>query len=107
MTFSFWPIEFANHLTTAINKVRSQLLGGTPPRFLFHYTSGDAVEKIANTGVLWATSVAEFKDKTEIHYGANLLREEVNRARKAGLRDFRAEVLSRIPEEVIARIGHI
>jgi len=42
---------------------------------IWHYTSGDALLRIIETGTLHATQVSCLNDSTEIRYGAKLIRE--------------------------------
>ncbi len=102
MSFGFSLIEFAEELASSINRIRLQLLGGPPPPILLHYTKEVGAKGIAASRILRATCAADLgdKDKTEIEHGAELVRTLL----KNDLRGFPAEVLSRVPDQLISRI---
>jgi len=79
-----------------VNSIRLRLLGGRLPTALYHYTCFDAVLKIGDSRVLWATSATDLADAKEIEYGAELVEEQVQRKVKSGVAEFPEMVLKRL-----------
>ena len=46
------------------------------PPILYHYTTGDALFGIVETGMLWATNLHYLNDSTEFGYALGLLRHD-------------------------------
>ena len=101
MSFLLKPTEFTSDVAEAVNSIKRRLLGGCLPPALYHYTSFDAVLKIGNSRVLWATSAADLEDAKEIEYGAELVQEEVRRKVKSRLAEFPQMVLKLLPAALI------
>jgi hypothetical protein len=85
MPFSTSPVGFANEVVAGINSIRLTLLGGSPPRFLFHYTSFAGVTGIAESRALRAFCVANQKDGSEIRYGAEIVDIELKKILREGV----------------------
>src|ERR1700689_5464446 len=101
MSFLLRPTEFTSDVAETVNAIRLRLLGGRLPPALYHYTCFDAVLKIGNSRVLWATSAADLEDAKEIQYGAELVQEEVRRKVKSGVAWFPQMVLKLLPAGLI------
>jgi hypothetical protein len=101
MSFLLRPTEFTSDVAEAVNAITLRLLGGRLPPALYHYTCFDAVLKIGNSRVLWATSAADLEDAKEIQYGAELVQEEVRRKVKSGVAEFPQMVLKLLPAGLI------
>jgi hypothetical protein len=95
------PTEFTSDIAKTVNSIRLRLLGGRLPPALYHYTCFDAVLKIGDSRVLWATSAADLADATEIEYGAELVEEQVQRKVKSGIAEFPEMILQRLPAALI------
>ena len=53
-----------------------------PPEIVYHYTSMDAMMKIANDGSIWATSVLYLNDVSEQEFYLELVRKYLPEYRK-------------------------
>jgi hypothetical protein len=101
MSFLLKPTEFTSDVSEAVNSIRLRLLGGSLPAALYHYTCFDAVIKIGDSRVLWATSAADLDDTKEIEHGAALVQEAVQRKVKLGVAEFPQMVLKLLPATLI------
>src|SRR6266568_9238891 len=78
-----------------------------PPETLFHYTSGEGIKGIINSGKLWATSIYHLNDSSEFEYGldiaSNALAEIANGSADERLKNY----ISRIKTSLTIQKGFI
>jgi hypothetical protein len=77
------------------------MLGRSLPPALYHYTCFDALIKIGDSRVLWATSAADLEDAKEIEHGVELVQEEVRRKVTSGVAEFPQMVLKLLPAGLV------
>jgi hypothetical protein len=70
-----------------------------PQEIVWHYTTGDALLAIVETGILYATQVSCLNDSTEIQYGARLLRDAFSNIQPDGVEEKR--LLDRINKTTV------
>jgi hypothetical protein len=74
---------------------------------VWHYTTGDALINIVETGTIYATQVACLNDSTEVRYGENLLRDAfINLQGKCPHGEEAQQVLERIIKANIEDDAH-
>src|ERR1039458_8655715 len=104
MPFSTSPVGFANEFVAGINSIRLTLLGGSPPRFLFHYTSFAGVTGIAESRALRAFCVANQKDGSEIRYGAEIVDIELKKILREGVGATAGMILEGLSQQALSRM---
>ena len=97
MSFSVHPVALSDTISNSLVPIRQGLFGGPKPLFLNHYTSPSVVESIIENRCLWATSVAEQADKTEISHAASIVNDAAQQiASRCGC-PFAWDVLQQLP----------
>lgn len=104
MPFSTSPVSFANEVLADINSIRLTLLGGSPPRFLFHYTSFAGVTGIAESRALRAFCAANQKDGSEIRYGAEMVDTELKKILREGVGATAEMILEGLSAQALRRM---
>jgi hypothetical protein len=72
--------QYRSFVDEQINLLQS--LKFDPDHCVWHYTSGDGLLGIIESGTLWATQVSCLNDSTEVRYGLNLFRDALIHARQ-------------------------
>jgi hypothetical protein len=67
---------------------------------LYHYTHGDNLIKIIDSGELWTTQIGCLNDAKEIGHAMDLLRGAIGRLRKAGANSEVAILLAALEAEL-------
>jgi len=70
-----------------------------PPSVLYHYTSMDALEKIASTGVIWASDIDFLNDSSEYVHAKAFIRDELTKRTAHQDEDLRKLVDSQTGQE--------
>lgn len=104
MPFVVRPTDLADEILATTNALRREFLGGTPPKWLFHYTCSKAVVNIIDFRNIWATCVADVSDNTEVVHGVKIVSREVQRRIHASP-PFAQMVLSNVAEKIKSRIS--
>ncbi len=68
-------------------------------QIVWHYTSGDALINIVQSGSLYSTQVSCLNDRTEVRYGESLLRNAFIEVQKQDHQQEEAELLKQLIEE--------
>ena len=66
---------------------------------VWHYTTGDALINIVQSGSLYSTQVSCLNDRTEVHYGGTLLKNAFIEIQKQNQPPEETELLKQLIEE--------
>jgi hypothetical protein len=102
MPFSSWPLAFHQNLAETIGRIRRHLAPRHLPQALYHYTSFNGALGIIDSRALWATSVEDLEDQSEIHHGIEIVQAEVQRRQELCLAGFPQQLLRSLPEALSA-----
>jgi hypothetical protein len=72
-----------NHYSSFISRASEKLSSEPAEKVVWHYTTGEGLIGIIESGSIYATQIACLNDNTEMRYSSSLLRKELLEARKA------------------------
>jgi Protein of unknown function (DUF2971) len=85
-----------DHYANFISRAAMQLSSEPADKVVWHYTNGDGLIGIIESGSIYATQIACLNDNTEMRYSSSLLRQQLLEARKTIVGDDRlASFISR------------
>jgi hypothetical protein len=87
-------LRFVEDQVAAINGMK---IDGS--QVIWHYTTGDALVGIIQSGALYSTQVSCLNDSTEVHYGETLLREALIEIQKETHPDEEVQLLGQLINE--------
>ena len=67
--------KYLQFLQEQVNTLECLVGDADRNQFVWHYTTGDALISIIESGTIYATQVSCLNDSTEVRYGENLLRD--------------------------------
>jgi hypothetical protein len=96
--FSVSNLSLTLAIDESLREIRRELFDGPPPQFLHHYTKySSVVESIVRNRSLWATSIADQFDQTEISHASEIVVRLAEEIRCSEISEFSLNVLKRLP----------
>jgi hypothetical protein len=86
--------KYIEFVQSHINLLNGMNIGGS--QIVWHYTTGDALINIVQSGSLYSTQVSCLNDRTEVHYGTTLLRDAFIEIQKRNHPPEEAELLEEL-----------